>query len=69
MPFPSPGDLSDPGIKPGSPALQENSSPSEPLEKPYIYIRVFLKDCGPFITAFVEFVAVLLLFNVLVFWL
>jgi len=24
-PFPSPGDLSDPGIKPGSPALQADS--------------------------------------------
>ena len=27
MPFPSPGDLPDPGIKPKSPALQENSLP------------------------------------------
>ena len=49
LPFPSPWDLSNPGIKPGSPALQENSSPSEPLEKPYIYIRDFLKDCWPFL--------------------
>ena len=29
-PFPSPGDLPDPGIEPGSPALQEDSLPSEP---------------------------------------
>ena len=29
----SPGDLPDPGIKPGSPALQENSLPSEPPGK------------------------------------
>ena len=28
--FPSPGDLPDPGIKPGSPALQAGSLPSEP---------------------------------------
>ena len=28
-PFPSPGDLPDPGIKPGSPALQANSLPAE----------------------------------------
>ena len=28
--FPSPGDLPDPGTKPGSPALQADSSPSEP---------------------------------------
>ena len=30
LPFPSPGDLSNPGIKPGSPALQADSLPSEP---------------------------------------
>ena len=35
LPFPSPGDLSDPGIKPGSPALQADSLPSEPQGKPY----------------------------------
>ena len=29
LPFPSPGDLLDPEIKPGSPALQEDSLPSE----------------------------------------
>ena len=29
LPFPSPGDLSDPGIKPMSPALQADSLPTE----------------------------------------
>ena len=29
-PFPSPGDLPDPGIEPGSPALQAASLPFEP---------------------------------------
>ena len=29
LPFPSPGDLPDPGIKPGSPALQADSLPPE----------------------------------------
>ena len=29
LPFPSPGDLPDPGIEPGSPALQAGSLPSE----------------------------------------
>ena len=29
QPFPSPGDLSDPGIKPGSPELQADSLPAE----------------------------------------
>ena len=33
LPFPSPGDLSDLGIEPGSCALQTDSSPSEPLGK------------------------------------
>ena len=32
--FPSPGYLSDPGIKPGSPALQPDSLPTEPPVKP-----------------------------------
>ena len=31
LPFPSPGDLHDPGIKFGSPALQVDSLSSEPL--------------------------------------
>ena len=34
--FPSPGDLPDPGIEPEFPALQADSSPSEPLGKPYL---------------------------------
>ena len=29
LPFPSPGDLPDPGIEPGSPALQADTLPSE----------------------------------------
>ena len=35
LPFPSPGDLPNPGIKPGSPALQADSLPPEPLGKPF----------------------------------
>ena len=36
LPFPSPGDLPDSGIKPGSPALQADALPSksEPPGKP-----------------------------------
>ena len=30
VPFPSPGDLPDPGIEPRSPALQGDALPSEP---------------------------------------
>ena len=33
-PFPSPGDLPNPGIEPGSPALRVDSLPAEPQGKP-----------------------------------
>ena len=33
LPFPSPGDLPDPGIEPGSPALQADALTSEPPGK------------------------------------
>ena len=36
LPFPPPGDLPDPGIKPGSPALLADSLLSEPPGKPVI---------------------------------
>ena len=35
-PFPSPGELPNPGIEPGFPALQADSLPSEPLGKPQV---------------------------------
>ena len=44
LPFPSPEDVSDPGIKPESPALQADSLPSEAPGKPcvtYIVIHDF----------------------------
>ena len=34
LPFPSPGDLPDPGIEPGSPALEAGTLTSEPPGKP-----------------------------------
>ena len=34
LPFPSPGDLPNPGIEPRSPALQADTLPSEPPGKP-----------------------------------
>ena len=34
LPFPSPGDLPNPGIEPGSPALQADTLPSESPGKP-----------------------------------
>ena len=36
LPFPSPGDLPNPGIKPRSPALQAEALSSEPLGKPKV---------------------------------
>ena len=43
-PFPSPGDLPNPGVEPRSPALQADSLPAEQPGKPhfiYIYIYIF----------------------------
>jgi len=42
-PFPSPGDLADPGIEPRSPALQADSLPSEPPGKS---IHLFAQSKG-----------------------
>ena len=40
LPFPSPGDLPDPGIEPGSPAFQADTLTSEPpTEVPPILLR------------------------------
>ena len=36
LPFLSPGDLPDPGIKPGSPVLQADSLLSKPPGKPWV---------------------------------
>ena len=43
LPFPSPGDLLDPGIKPGSPALQTDTLSSEPPGKPTALKQLFNK--------------------------
>lgn len=48
--IPSPGDFSNPGIKPGSPTLQANSLPSEPPEHPQsegVSGSVMLTLCDP----------------------
>ena len=37
LPFPSPGDLPNPGIEPRSPKLQVDSLPSEPPGKTITY--------------------------------
>ena len=47
LPFASPGYLPDPGIEPGSPALQADALPSEPPgnlpEQLSVYIYVFME--------------------------
>ena len=40
LPFPSPGDLPNPGVEPGSPALQADTLLPEPPGKPIERIRV-----------------------------
>ena len=35
LPYPSPGDLPDPGIEPRSPAWEADALPSKPPGKPY----------------------------------
>ena len=42
LPFPSPGDLPDPGIKPGSSVLQADSLLSEPPGKPEVSVNILL---------------------------
>ena len=42
LPFPSPGDLPDPGIKPRSPTLQADALTSEPPGKPFMSLSVRL---------------------------
>ena len=46
MPSPSPGDLTDPGIEPRSPALQANSLLSEPPGKPELAVRFFTTEAA-----------------------
>ena len=49
LPFPSPGDLPDPGIEPGSPALQVDPLISEPPGKPLLslWLTTFLSGFPP----------------------
>ena len=63
LPFPSPGDLPDPGIESGSPSLQADALTSEPPGMPlYFYIQFVLfreqilafKMISPYITFTVE---------------
>ena len=50
-PIPSPGDLPDPGIEPGSPTLQADSLPTELSGKPGIRAPDILAQNSPFSNA------------------
>ena len=53
LPFPSPGNLSDPGITPRSPALQTGTLTSEPPGKPkrtVLLLYLCVKQHSPFET-------------------
>ena len=45
LPFPSPGDVPNPGIEPRSPTLQADSVPPEPLEKVHFTDTPILNLC------------------------
>ena len=45
LPFPSPGDLPDPGIEPGSPTLHADALPSKPPGKPSLSLGICLNSC------------------------
>ena len=46
LPFPSPGDLPDPGIEPRSPALQADALLSEPMQKYMLNDSISRKSLG-----------------------
>ena len=48
--FPSPGDLPDPGIEPGSPTLQAGALPSEPPGKPMRKATVQINENDQYLT-------------------
>ena len=50
LPFPFPGDLPNPGIKPRSPALQADALTSEPPGKQTVLQMESFRDYTPFLT-------------------
>ena len=58
LPFPSPGDLPDPGIEPRSPALQADALTSElPELRKYWYSMLFRKTVNVLLLKNIEFSA------------
>ena len=52
LPFPSPGARPDPGIEPGSPALEADALTSEPPGRPFytyfLFLKLFIFGCTGF---------------------
>ena len=70
LPRPSPGDLPNTGIKPRSPALQADSSPSEPPRKPMTlyYLQITVPSPTPnllVLTAAIKRLALSLIIHIL----
>ena len=59
LPFPSPGDLPDPGIEPRSPALQADSLPTELPGKPQCISVLISQFIPPLISPFAVYMFVL----------
>ena len=63
LPFPSPGDLPDPGIEPWSPALQADALTSESPGKPQQCMKILTKNvenlpkCFPLLQVVTDLVA------------
>ena len=66
LPFPSPGDLPDPGIKPGSPTFQADALTSEPPGKPIInFLSLYIYLLQTFHINVILWYAVLVSFSIL----
>ena len=50
LPFSSPGDLPNPGVEPGSPALQADALLSEPVRARRVYVLYFPFEGSVFTT-------------------
>ena len=65
LPFPSPGDLSNQGIEPGSPALQVDSLPSESPRKLIFYLESLRSFPRTYMWLMTERQARCLIFNIM----
>ena len=54
LPFPSPGDLPNPGIEPGSPALEADALTSESPGKPLLLHILNMKSDPVFLATFIN---------------